>query len=660
MRMLKTTGLFQKKPSVIPIMEDESEPSPLPIYMDMQTARHIGGNRAQPGRSVATDDDDDASSHHPLDNIFDTLQLQTMVGRDRRRRMPKEMRLVFEAEQDMLRSPAAQQQSGVVVQPENLWQTYDTVSRIHFERDGGALRSHDGDPIKLVSKACFGLYASLVAVGFLYGALPSLYLASPSHSDYSQLPVLSLMTPLYPIFNASVAMTLFPASLRVVIGLASDCYPFLSYRRKSYMVAGWTIAALGLLIAGLLAMASANLVPPLVVATIGVTVADVAGDARLVEFAQRERLSKRGNLQALATGIKFALTAAGQFYVAIFRYCQSAPWTVESTGYQALLFTLALTALAPIPFVWTRLVEEPAPPSLPWASRANDLFGLLKKKSIVHILWFELAFSLLSHIGSGSGSFWKRHDLDLAFETQFLMQNTSAMSDEPAFTKSLVFTQGLMVSGGLLCFALPMLLCRSPLATWNWRVAFFYCTLLTSMLCAVQASFLAYDTSRGPVVWYLLPLLVQFPMGIRYMLSLFPIVEVTEPMYEATIGSLLVTAQLAPIPLATMLFSLLETPYVARLAPTLNFTTDATQSAYGELASLNALWGFAAVLSLCWLPNQKVSAQVIRKFGGTRRRWGQTSLLLGGVSVAFVFVVALLSLIPGLGCTPALGDKCPL
>ncbi|KDO31774.1 hypothetical protein SPRG_03694 [Saprolegnia parasitica CBS 223.65] len=662
MRMLKTTGLFQKKPTVIPIMEEESEPSPLPIYMDMQTARHIGGNRAQPQRSVATDDDDDASSHHPLDNIFDTLQLQTMVGRDRRRRMPKEMRLVFEAEQDMLRSPAAQRQSGAVVQPENLWQTYDTVSRIHFERDGGALRAHDGEPIKLVSKACFGLYANLVAVGFLYGALPSLYLASSSKSqndDYSQLPVLSLMTPLYPIFNAPVALTLFPASLRLLVGLASDCYPFLSYRRKSYMVAGWAIAALGLLVAGVLAMAGANLVAPLLVATIGVTIADVAGDARVVEFAQRERLSKRGNLQALATGIKFSLTAAGQLYVAIFRTCQAAPWTAESSGYQALLFTLALMALSPIPFVWTRLVEEPAPPSLPWAVRATDLFGLLKKKSIVHILYFELAFSLLSHLGAGAGSFWKRHDVDLAFETQFLMQNQSAMSDDVAFTKSLVFTQGLMVSGGLLCFALPMLLCRSPLAAWNWRVAFFACTLLTSVLCAVQASFLAYDTSRGPIVWYLLPLLVQFPMGIRYMLSLFPIVEVTEPVYEATIGSLLVTAQLAPIPLATMLFSLFEHPYVARLAPNLNFTSDATQSAYGELASLNALWGFAAILSLCWLPNQKVSAQVIRKFGGTRRRWGQTSLVLGGVSFAFVLVVALLSLIPGLGCVPALGDKCP-
>ncbi|OQR90757.1 Folate-Biopterin Transporter (FBT) Family [Achlya hypogyna] len=645
--MLKA-GLFAKKPSVIPIMEDDSEPSPLPIYMDMQTARHIGGQRAAP-----------AGEPDALDNFFDTLQLQTMQAR---RRLPKEMRLVFEAEQEILRSPAAQQQSGVVVQPENLWQTYDTVSRIHFERDGGAIRSNEGDPIKLVSKACFGLYANVLAVGFLFGAVPSLYLPPSTKwgDDYSQLPVTSLMTPLHPLFNASVGFTLFPASLRLFLAFFSDSYPFLGYRRKSYMVGGWVVAALGLLCTGLLALSSddSSLLPSLLVATIGVTVADVAGDARMVEFAQRERLSRRGNLQALYVGIKFAFTAAGQLYIALFRYGQASAWTQNSAAYSALVFTLALVALMPVPFIWTRLVEEKAPPVVSLRDRCNALFGLLKKKSISQILVFQLVYSFLSHLGSGSGSFWKRHHVDLALETQFLLQNTSAMADAGAFAKSLAFTQGLMVSGGLLCFALPMLLCRSPLATWNWRVTFFGCTMLICVLGAAQASFVAFDTSRGPLVWYLLPLLVQFPMGIRFILSLFPIVEVAEPAYEATISTLLFTAQLAPIPLATMLFSLLEAPTQDRLRAGVDFASAATQQDVSELSSYGALIGFSAILSLCWLPTQKVGAQVMRKFGGTRRRWGQTSVALGAAATTVAVVASFLSLLPSLGCVPALGDSC--
>ncbi|OQS02932.1 transmembrane protein [Thraustotheca clavata] len=652
MRLLPKHGFFHAKASAIPIMEEDSEPSPLPIYMDMQTARHIGGTRAthSPSEDVL------------LDNVlFDTLQLQTMV--QRRRRMPKEMRLLFEAEQEILRSPTAQRQSGVVVQPENLWRTYDTVSRYHFERNGGALRTDQGDPLPLVSKACFGLFANVLTVGFLYGVLPSLYLAKSTkfEQDYTQLPVATLMAPLYPIFNASIGFTLLPASLRIFVGFISDYYPFLGYHRKTYMIAGWIIAMLSFLCTGMLAVSNqgSSLLIPLLIATFGITIADVVGDARMVEFAQRERLRKRGYLQSLYVGIKFGMAAGGQLYSALFRYYQPTPtWTDDIVSYQTLLFTLSIICVVPIPCIWFRLVEEKTTKSCTLRDWFSCLFDLLKKKSIAQILLFQFAFSLFSQVGYGCGSLWKRQNVDLVFETTYLMQNQSAVVDPVAFSKSLIFTQSLMISGGLLCFALPMLLCRGPLSAWNWRVSFFSCTVIISLMGATQSSFLAYDTSRGPVVWYMIPLIFQFPMGIRFLTSLFPIVEVTERDYEATLYSLLFTAQLVPLPISTMFFSLIEAPHRSRLT-ILNFTSQVTQDDVGQLTSYGALLSFAVLLSLCWLPNQKVSTQVLRKFGGSHHLRGKITLVVVWISITLLITLAILSLTPSVGCLTVLGDKCP-
>ncbi|KAJ0394618.1 hypothetical protein P43SY_000001 [Pythium insidiosum] len=178
----------------------------------------------------------------------------------------------------------------------------------------GALR--EGGAPSLLSRESFGLLAQYAAVGLVYGTLP--YTIYPFLQSYLFMEGTAT--------TSAKALLSIPWSLKVFIGMITDNFPIFGYRRRPYMMFGWSAAAFCLFFMALKPLPKpyykdpsyANLEPEMVtpdmvngdspdeggiyiilmmLTSLGYLIADVAADAVVVEYAQREPIAIRGRTQ---------------------------------------------------------------------------------------------------------------------------------------------------------------------------------------------------------------------------------------------------------------------------------------------------------------------------------------------------------------------------
>ena len=108
------------------------------------------------------------------------------------------------------------------------------ISRLEESRcsDGGALQ--DGGVPKLFSSESCGLLVQYAAVGLMMGALPSA--VTPFLSYYLNMEGQAT--------TSARALLGIPWSVKVFIGIISDCFPINGYRRRPYMTIGWILCSL--------------------------------------------------------------------------------------------------------------------------------------------------------------------------------------------------------------------------------------------------------------------------------------------------------------------------------------------------------------------------------------------------------------------------------
>ncbi|KAG9406278.1 hypothetical protein AC1031_002605 [Aphanomyces cochlioides] len=616
----------------------ESILSPVPIYVDLQTSR---GQASSTGQQPSHPRQTESIVSSLLSNLHPF-------------KLTKEMRLMIQAaavESDLHSgNTTLHQRNGTIdLQECTTSQLYDSLCLAHFNRNGGPLRP--GGALSLWSRSCFGLLLSSLFVGFMFGALPSTLL----RSDKRIVTVAPLLAPIYPIYNIHAPFMLFPASLRFVIGLLSDFFPIWSYRRKSYMVLGWALSGISLLVGAILVSTKASddvSVINLLAACLGITMADVAGEGLMVEFAQRETLLERGRVQAVILGSKYLGAALSQCYLAALQGHSLIEWTSKDSTYQGLLFSLASMSFVPIPFIAFVLAETHGT-TAPLVDRLVGLWNVFQSKALAYVMLFSFVFSLSVHAGAGQTSTFKREILDIATEQSWLYVNIPGdESPLPTF---------LVVAAGLVAFGLPMILGTKLVVKVSWTSTMVWTTLAVSLISALHTSWTTYDTVRDEWFWFGLLVILQVPSGLRFLVTLFPLVELSVVGFEATMYSLVLSMQLVAIPVSTALFSILEKPLRVGFGKELlgNKMTDAELvSRVAELRGFTYLLGFIVLFSLMWLPSQKIDAQVWRKFGGSSRTVGYILVGLWWIMLTLLIVMGTLSIYPlTWACSPALGGS---
>ncbi|KAH9194398.1 hypothetical protein AeNC1_003628 [Aphanomyces euteiches] len=486
---------------------------------------------------------------------------------------------------------------------------------------GGALRP-GGAPL-LRSKEVIGLLCQYWAIGFVLGGLKDLRL--PVFNYYFNLPGYQI--------TAASALVALGWSFKVFIGLVSDCIPLCGYRRKGYMLLGWTLCLAFTLSLALVSWSGQSTILLSMGASFGSVIAVVASDAVLVDMAQREPVSIRGQLQTAMYSLRTIGNMAATLLVGVgLNSSQYGGHFTFSLSLSTFFWCLAIPSLAAIPCTIC-LVVEPTAVSQTIRAYAASLWSLLQSRVVWQILLFKFWNHLFHSIGStatpGIAKIWCR-----------VQPINSMVAHIVGF---LFFLVTLVVTG------------RYGLQ-WNWRTVIWSTTIAVTGIDATVTYLIIFNVIRSEWFYLGVPLAEQFPIAVAFMVATFMSVEVADLGNEGVVYGLLTTVSNLTAPVSAMLTNLIsaffdiETPFLILDTPYVRSQVAISYAiAYGTTG--------LALVALVLCPRQKAELQALKQ-RGERSPIAGAAVVVGVVGCLAIAVASnVMSVSSGMSCSIFAGGK---
>ncbi|KAH9197800.1 hypothetical protein AeNC1_000244 [Aphanomyces euteiches] len=512
----------------------------------------------------------------------------------------------------------------------------EIAEEVAMVKKSSALR--EGEAPDYASREIVALLAQYVTVGFMIGSMQQMsypIFIAYYHMEGSQ-------------FNAATALIGLGWSLKVFIGLVSDCFPMWGYRRKSYMIFGWICCGICMLYLTLHDHGSpfyidrsldgtpiSKLTPAQLatqvdihagrrgtfmalicaIATIAFVISDVAADALVVEYAQCEPEEVRGRLQSLVYSIRSVSCA---FATCTVGFCLNSPqygghfsWDIGMNGVFALL---GVSNISVIPITALFVVDQKRPP-VPVRSYLGQFWRLVQKRAV----WQVMIYSFLSSL---MGSF---------------ITTTAAPYVKYNWAKVESINNALTGVLGHLVLAVVLAATGRYGTHWNWRYVIVVTTLSGAAIDAVVQYLTIFDIVRNQWFYLGVPLTEQLPAGINWAVNLFVIVELAEDGNEGVVYGLLTTIGNLPAIFGSVITNIYcsyfdvsstdikqDTPHVRK------------QVAYTYLV----VYGTTIVSCLCvgMFPSQKAAVAKLKANGGSYP-------IVGGLVLATALAILFLSIV---------------
>ncbi|KAG7391029.1 hypothetical protein PHYPSEUDO_006164 [Phytophthora pseudosyringae] len=278
------------------------------------------------------------------------------------------------------------------------------------DMENGALR--EGKPLTLLSVECIGLLAQYAGVGFLAGIIPGvIYPVLQGYLNAEGTTVVS-----------ATVLVQIPWCYKMFFGVISDCFPIMGYRRRPYMVIGWLFCIAILFVMAAMSIpdpyygdsamhnideenwtddqidsinanapnSAGKYVVPMMLASFGYLMCEVAADAMVVEYAQREPIEQRGRVQTAVYAIKTSFTAVGAAVIAFFMNGEEYAGSFSfSLSFQELMLITGVIC-APLVFVsWCLLNEERVTDKPSFGEYMSSFWTLLQKRAIYQIVAYK-------------------------------------------------------------------------------------------------------------------------------------------------------------------------------------------------------------------------------------------------------------------------------
>ncbi|KAJ8572005.1 hypothetical protein ON010_g4827 [Phytophthora cinnamomi] len=191
--------------------------------------------------------------------------------------------------------------------------------------------------------------------------------------------------------TAASQLVVLPWSFKVFYGILFDCRPIFGYRRRPYMMIGWAVCFIMLLVMAIMPIGKpyftdaadrsvdpsdytpdlearinydapsegAKYVMLMFFAAVGYVMADVSADSITVELAQREPLEKRGKMQSCIYTVRTAMVIVGEFLTGFFFNGEDYGGTFNfSLSFPQLMIVVAVLMLPVFPTTWFYIKEE--------------------------------------------------------------------------------------------------------------------------------------------------------------------------------------------------------------------------------------------------------------------------------------------------------------
>ncbi|KAJ0398691.1 hypothetical protein P43SY_006269 [Pythium insidiosum] len=519
--------------------------------------------------------------------------------------------------------------------------------------EDGALRA--GGAPNVWGREYIGLLAQYAAVGMIYGTLPGTiypFLLNYLNIDGQQLT------------SAEVLLNM-PWSFKVVYGILSDCFPIFGYRRRPFMIIGWSVCALMLIImacmdAGtpyyldhtLRGKKKAELTPEdflsidksapgrgskfiilMMLAAVGYVGADVAADGVVVELAQREPESVRGTTQTtiymvrtifqtvsnILTGFAFN----GRDYGGDFGYSLSFP---------QLMLILAIFCVPIVPITWF-FIKEQKNPGVVVSEYMGEFWELLQQRAMYQVI----AYKFFSGI-------FENFSVTCAYPIQELWAKATPLNDK-IFTivGNAVFATTLFVTGkyGL---------------QWNWRSMHAITLVLVIIIDIFVVYLTTWDHLRSQWFWLGAPIVEYLPSGVGFIISTYVVVELAGEGNEGAVYGLLTTVSNLSSPFAKTLTKNVGASFKVTNDDIVEDTNEVRWDVtyvYIIKYSLNLF----SLVFLPMLPAQKAQTQELKRKGGKSKLLGVVTIAYVVIALCWSVMVNIMSIYPSTSCLKLVGGK---
>ncbi|KAF0686354.1 Aste57867_21856 [Aphanomyces stellatus] len=525
---------------------------------------------------------------------------------------------------------------------------YDPLKTPTFEYEGGAIRP--GGTPKYTSPEVLALLSQYVAVGLLYGSLPSL--AYPIFTGYYRVPGAQ--------YNSATALVGFGWCLKVFIGMLSDCMPICGYRRKPYMMIGWTLCFVCMLVLATkdhgLPFATLNATPMskadmndqlqanagvvallFCAATISYLFADVPADALVVEIAQREPLASRGRMQSLIYTTRTVASIFAQLVIGVCLNSKSFGGSFSwDMGMPALFVMLAVPCAIMVPVSFF-LVKDIRQSGVHFGLYVSQFWDLVQRRATWQVMLFNFLFNLFSWgITSTAAPYVK---MNWAHVENFGTQMTTIASN-------LMFAVVLAAMGkwGL---------------NWNWRWIIVLTTLSMNSIDALVQYLTIYDVVRNQWFYLGVPVAEQLPYAMQFIVTTFVIVELAEIGNEGITYGLLTTVGNLPSSFGPVVANTIFNHF--RVDD--DYLKGDSQDARNQVAYTYFIYYATTVFACFWvflMPTQKTHVHELKAIGGKSPLIGGLVLLGFSVALLWAIVVGILGVLTSTNCLViAGGSGCP-
>jgi len=448
-----------------------------------------------------------------------------------------------------------------------------------------------------------------------------------------------------------------PWSFKTFFGIVSDSFPIFGYRRRPYMILGWTVCAILLCVLALLPVEDPYFIDPsyysatpeeleqnpdwinedapdsggkytilMMFAACGYLFAAVASDGMVVELAQREPEAQRGKTQ---TTIYLMRTIAVTGSTALIAFCMNGEeyggefsWTLQ---FNEIMWLLMIPCIIVIPITWF-FIEEEKVEGVSFSKQMIEMYNIVQHRAIWQIVLFQFLNAL----------FWG-----------FTATPINPISRLWAGVKPL--NEGIFSVLGNTIFIITLFMVKKVGLHWSWRRTIAITTVAVVLLDSIVSFFTIYDVIRNEWFFLGVPLLQELPYAINFIVGTFVVVEVASEGHEAATYGLLTTVHNMAYPVASTFTNIVNRNFDVTQAD-IRSDTDYVRN---EVAYCFLIMYAMKLLSLVWLfllPDQKPQAQALRKNGGKQPLIGNLVMLCAAFFLVWSVLINIFAIFPSTSC----------
>lgn len=485
------------------------------------------------------------------------------------------------------------------------------VDHLEIQPDGALRKGGTPNPFSLRN---IGLLMQYVAIGVIYASLYAV--VYPAFTVYLRMEG---------YITASIyILIVLPYTLKAFIGIITDCYPIFGYRRRPYMVMGWTICFVCCLV-----MACIDIGPPyypdpswasigddaltddqkaqlntdaasestryvllMILANLGSVIAFTASDGILVELSQKESEDVRGSTQTMVYVVQDLFKIIGTAIVGF--GLNSADYGGDfdrSIGLQGVMGINAFFAFMAIPASWFLITEEKSEPQ-EFKKYATQFFELLKHRAVYQLLAFRFFYNLFAWVYATSSS-----------------PVQSSWAEVEPMTSSVTTILGNFISAAAL-YSIK----RWGL-NWDWWWMLIICQVTVVLIDCIPTYLTIWDVFRNQWFWLGVPLVADIPDAIGYIVTTYAALEIIEVGAESATYGLITSVSTLASPFATVVTKAIGNGFTVDYTTIQSDTTFARRQVsfqYLVCYCMNLL----ALMFLPLLPRQKAAMQALKAKGG--------------------------------------------